>query len=208
MTTSLPGRRSAHSPGARPLRRRGSWQRRPWAPCMLCVMGAVTFVCLPFPVVAQSEGGPEVAPPTGPVFSLGGGVGSYGPAVLVSFGFPAWRGELIVRAGGTADPGELGEAEAAGDVGVLLGFRRSGDRFWARFGAGPGLVGSDSPCGDSNVSESCGETQTGIGLSGQVDAVWAFHRRAGLGVTLFGAIGSDDAGYGAVSLGLFFGWGG
>lgn len=172
-----------------------------------CVLSLLLTLALPVPSSAQATDAPHAAGPPGPVLSLGAGVGSYGPALVASFGFPAWKGELVLRAGGTGELRDLGEAEAGGDAGVLLGVRRSGERFWARVAAGPGLVAQDSPCDESNVSESCGETRTGLGLLGQVDGVWAFDERFGLGLTLHGALGSGDAGYAAVSLALFFGWG-
>ena len=161
------------------------------------------------PSDAVAQANPTGAEPTeasgpGVVFSLGGGIGTHGPAALVSLGIPVWKGEVILRGGGTADPGGVGTGEATGDVGALFGLRRAGTRMWARFAAGAGLVAQERkvPCDDF---WGCTETVTGVGALGQVDGVWSFHRHFGIGISLHGAVGADDASYGAVSLGIFVG---
>lgn len=169
------------------------------------------LVCLGWPVgaLAQSDTTLIASPGPGTVLGLGGGIGSEGPAALISLGFPVWRGELLVRAGGTAEIA-MAAGGATGDVGLLFGLRAVGRRHWGRIAAGPGVVAQERevPCVTPSFWSSCSETDTGVGVLGQAELVWALHPRFGLGLSLFGGAGSGGAAYVAASLGVFFGRGG
>ena len=49
------------------------------------------------------------------------------------------------------------------------------------------------------------ESRGGVGLTGQADAVWAFHPKFGIGATLHGGVGLGGGAYGALSIGLYIG---
>ncbi|MEJ2541593.1 MAG: hypothetical protein P8188_16785 [Gemmatimonadota bacterium] len=146
----------------------------------------------------------------GVVFNLGGGVGTQGAAGILSLGIPVGRGELVLRSGGTFSMELFGPSEGTTDLGLLYGVRKRGTRGWARVAGGVGIVGQDSTVPRQGRCDSwfgCYdvETRTRAGLLGQADAVWAFHQKFGLGVTLYGGVGLGGGGYGSLSVGLYIG---
>lgn len=197
-----------------------------WAPIGWAGVVALAAALLVGPAAGQTAAGQTAAGQTaegpvstapgvsdpGLVFNLAGGVGSRGVAGLLALGIPIHRGELVLRSGGTTSTQLFGPSESRGDAGLLYGVRKAGSRGWARIAGGAGVVFQESsvprtgPC--DNWLFGCGydlETQAGVGLLGQVDAVVALHPKFGLGLTLYGGVGRGSGAYGAMGIGLYFG---
>lgn len=162
-------------------------------------------------LTAQGEPTPEpvATAATAAWVTAGAGVGSAGPAGLVSFNIRRGVNDFIVRGAGTEEFALFRPPEAAYDAALLFGRHMAEGRAWFRAAVGPGLAVASRPGAQSS---SCAwlfcEYETieskSLGLAFQVEALWAPAKALGLGAAMFGNV-NGKAGFAGTALTLSLG---